>query len=302
MAHIQFGTCEFCFPCWGSAAIVMTRAAGFDGILITDGGGYLQPHPQNNGFVEYERFGLDLQRKDSFPLTDRRVQEDYLEAAETHQVRLQGIYLYLLNHQGFIKYADRTPQGRQCLETIRNAVIAASQMGIPSVTVPAAGMFGVGQHSYALDKLRYAADVGAEYGVQIFAALGTGKDYCEEVLDALKGRVLLDFDTLDPTLRGTGDAPAMIRALGRDHAGRFRVRDMTADGEGFLTQETGTPAPLGRGDGRFGPCAGAIRETGYTGWIFSQTPYYSAALYDGDSYVTAARRDLETLKNTFCGE
>ena len=52
----------------------MAREAGFDGIQITDGGGYLQPHPLNPGFVEYERFGLDLRRKDSFPLTDRTVQ------------------------------------------------------------------------------------------------------------------------------------------------------------------------------------------------------------------------------------
>ena len=79
--------------------------------LITDGGGYLQPHPLNPGFVEYERFGLDLRRKDSFPLTDRTVQTYYLEAAEACQIQLTGIYLYLLGHQGFIKFADRTPQG-----------------------------------------------------------------------------------------------------------------------------------------------------------------------------------------------
>ena len=63
----------------------MAREAGFDGIQITDGGGYLQPHPLNPGFVEYERFGLDLRRKDSFPLTDRTVQTYYLEAAEAYR-------------------------------------------------------------------------------------------------------------------------------------------------------------------------------------------------------------------------
>ena len=69
---MRFGTMEQSFPVWGRFAVEMAGEAGFQGIQITDGGGYLQPHPLNNGFVEYERFGLDLRRKDSFPLTDRR--------------------------------------------------------------------------------------------------------------------------------------------------------------------------------------------------------------------------------------
>ena len=71
MEMFRFGTCEFCFPIWGRFAMEAAHEAGFHGIQITDGGGYLQPHPLNNGFVEYERFGLDLRRKDSYPLLDK---------------------------------------------------------------------------------------------------------------------------------------------------------------------------------------------------------------------------------------
>ena len=78
------------------------------------------------------------------------MQEDYLAAAQASDMEITGMYLYLLNHQGFVKFSDLTPQGEQCRETIHNAVKAAAQMGIPSVTVPAFGMFGVGQHTYAL--------------------------------------------------------------------------------------------------------------------------------------------------------
>ena len=81
MNQFKFGVSEYCFPIWGGLAVQMAKEAGFDGIEITDGGGYLQPHPLNNGYVEYERLGLDLRRQDSFPLTDPYVQEDYLDAA-----------------------------------------------------------------------------------------------------------------------------------------------------------------------------------------------------------------------------
>ena len=53
MKKFKFASCEYCFPVWGSLAVEMAAEAGFDGIEITDGGGYLQPHPDNNGFVEY---------------------------------------------------------------------------------------------------------------------------------------------------------------------------------------------------------------------------------------------------------
>ena len=87
MKKFKFASCEYCFPVWGSLAVEMAAEAGFDGIEITDGGGYLQPHPDNNGFVEYERLGLDLSRQDNFPLTDPFIQDDYMEAAAKHGIK-----------------------------------------------------------------------------------------------------------------------------------------------------------------------------------------------------------------------
>jgi len=278
----------------------MAGEAGFQGIQITDGGGYLQPHPLNNGFVEYERFGLDLRRKDSFPLTDRRVQEDYLEAAEASGVQLTGIYLHLLDHQGFMKFADRTPQGRQCLETIRNAVAAAAQMKIPLVSVPARGLFGAGQHAYALEKLRYAAKLGEDHGVEIAVASDAGLEWQLELLEKLDGRVKLDHGVLEPVLSAHGGVAETVRALGKDRLAQIRLQDLRADGEGFLTKPTGRPALLGEGDGGLGGCAEAVLETGFDGWILSETPYYSAALAeDGEDFLSLAKRDAGTLRRMF---
>lgn len=300
MNRLKFATMESCFPVWGRFAVEMAGEAGFQGLQITDGGGYLQPHPLNNGFVEYERFGLDLRRKDSFPLLDRRVQEDYLEAAEASGIQLTGIFLHLLDHQGFMKFADRTPQGQQCLETIRNAVVAAAQMKIPQVSVPARGLFGAGQHAYALDKLRYAAKAGEEYGVRIAAAMDTGPERQLEVLERLDGKVTLDYGVLDPVLSACGGAVENLRALKKEHIAQIRLQDLRADSEGFLAKAAGCPALLGRGDGGLQDCAEAILETGFEGWILSETPYYSAALAeDGEDFLSLAKRDMGTLKRMF---
>lgn len=299
---MRFGTMEQSFPVWGRFAVEMAGEAGFQGIQITDGGGYLQPHPLNNGFVEYERFGLDLRRKDSFPLTDRRVQEDYLEAAEAAGVRLTGICLYLLDHQGFMKFSDRTPQGQQCLETIQNAVLAAEQMRIPLVTVPCRGLFGVGQYAYALEKLRYAARLGEDHGVRIAAAMDAGLERQLEVLERLDGKVTLDHGVLDPALYAYGRAPEVIRTLGRERLAQVRIRDLKVDEEGLLASSTMRPVQLGQGIG-LSDCAEAVLDTGFDGWILSEMPYYSAVLAEeGGDFLTMVQRDLEALRQLFSGK
>lgn len=295
---IRFAACEQCFPCWGALALKMAHEAGFAGMQITDGGGYLQPHPQNNGFVEYERFGLDLRRKDSFPLTDPFVQNYYREASQQYGVELMGIYLYLLDHQGFVKFSKETPQGQQCLETIRNAAKSAAEMGIPRVTLPMNGMFGIAQHTYAFEKLEYAAQVGAEYGVEMLFTTDGSAEYQKDLMDRLDGRVKVSLNTVSPLLYVTGTGASMIQALGAERLGLLRFQDLTADGEGFVTKETSRQALLGRGAGQTAEAAAAAQAVGYSGWVLSETPYYSPDLFQesGDTYVSLAGRDLETLK------
>ena len=295
---IRFAACEQCFPCWGALALKMAHEAGFAGMQITDGGGYLQPHPQNNGFVEYERFGLDLRRKDSFPLTDPFVQNYYREASQQYGVELMGIYLYLLDHQGFVKFSKETPQGQQCLETIRNAAKSAAEMGIPRVTLPMNGMFGIAQHTYAFEKLEYAAQVGAEYGVEMLFTTDGPAEYQKDLMDRLDGRVKISLNTVSPLLYVTGTGASMIQALGAERLGLLRFQDLMADGEGFVTKETSRQALLGRGAGQTAEAAAAAQAVGYSGWVLSETPYYSLDLFQesGETYVSLAGRDLETLK------
>ena len=301
MKEIKFGACEYNFPIWGSLAMEMAHEAGFDGIEITDGGGYLQPHPMNKGyFIEVERLQPNLIRMDNDPLLDKMVQDDYLNAQAKTGIEITGIYLYFLNCQGFVSSSNESLTGQDALKTIRNAIVAASQMGIPLVSVPTKGMFGTAKNVYALEKLAYAVEVGEAYGVQIANAFDTTLARELEVIKKLDGKLQADFNTIDPAFYAQEPAPEMIRALGKERIRQFKIKDAVADREGFLVKETAGDALLGQGDTDWRDCVTAIREIGFTGWIFSDTPFNSLYLnVDGEDYVSLAARDLTTLKQVF---
>lgn len=301
MDNIKFGACECNFPIWGSLAMEMAKEAGFDGIEITDGGGYLQPHPMNKGlFVEVERLQPNLVRLDNYPLLDPIIQEEYLEARENTGIEITGIYLYFLNCQGFVNCSNDSLLGQDALKTIENAVKAAAQMKIPLVSVPTTGMFGVAKNLYALQKLEFAVKVGRDYGVEIANSSDVPLKRMLEVLDCVQGGLQVDCYSLYPAFFALESAPQMIRALGKDKIRQFKLRDATADREGFIIKETAGDALLGQGDGGFRTCVEAIQEIGFKGWILSDTPYNSLSLRaSGEDYISLAKRDVVTLRTAF---
>lgn len=298
----KFGACEYNFPIWGALALEMAHDAGYDGIEITDGGGYLQPHPMNKGyFVEVERLQPNLIRMDNYPLLDPIVQDEYLQARADTGIEITGIYLYFLNCQGFVSSANDSLTGQDALKTIKNAIIAASQMDIPLVTVPTKGMFGVAKNLYALQKLEYAVQVGEEYGVRIANSFDTSLARELEVIEKLHGKLKADFNTIDPAFYAQEPAADMIRALGKNGIEQVKIKDVIADREGFLVKETAGDALLGQGDSDWKACAAAVREIGFEGWILSDTPFNSLTLnQNGNDYVGLAAGDLKTLKAAFC--
>lgn len=300
MGSFKFAASEYCFPVWGSLAVEMAGKAGFDGIEITDGGGYLQGHPDNNGFVEYERLGLDLRRQDSFPMNDPYVQDYYMNASEKYGVKLMGMFLYMLENQGFIKNSADSVQGRDCMNTLERAIKAAVDMGIPRITVPASGLFGVFQHEYAFQKIAYAVKEAEEKGVRILVVSDDSVVWQKEIIDRTESKAKLAFRTLDPIVSASGNPADMIKMLGKNYIDQIRVKDMKADSSGFVTKETGKNSLIGMGDGNFKEVAKAIKESGYLGWIISETPYYSSDFTEiGGDYKNAMVKDLETLKSVF---
>ena len=262
----------------------------------------MQPHPDNNGFVEYERLGLDLSRQDNFPLTDPFIQDDYMEAAAKHGIKLMGIYLYLLENQGFIKNSDDSKQGQHCRETIKKAVESAAVMGIPQVTLPVRGLFGVFQHEYAFQKIKYAQTIAEENGVRLLIVSDGAARWQKEIVDRTEGKAKLSFNTLDPVVCASGAAPEMIQELGKEYIRQIRARDLKAGPDGFVTRLGGENTTLATGDADFLQSAEAIKKSGISGWVVSETPYYSGQINKvGGDFCEAASRDVKLLKTVFGG-
>ena len=301
MSNYKFGACEWNYPMWGSLALEMAHDQGYDGIEITDGGGYLQPHPMNKGyFVEVERLKPNKMRLDAVPLLHPIIQEDYLDAQAKTGIKITGIYLYFLNDQGFVSADNDSLTGKDCLETIKNAVIAAHQMGIPQVSVPTKGMFGTAKLRNAYEKLKYAVEVGEEYGVKIINSFDTSLERELEVLDMLDGKLKVDLNTLDPEIYNREPVTEIIKAVGAQRIGQVKIKDLVPDREGFLTKATGGDCLIGQGGSAWKDAVGALKEVGYEGWVFTDSPFNSYYLnVNGETYDSLAKRDLETLKEAF---
>ena len=131
MSKIKFGVCEFGFPCWGPSAIRMAYEAGFEGIQLADCGG----------------------TDKSYPLTNKWIQEDYLNASQKYGITLQSIHLYTLVRQGYIRSSLRSQEGKIAMESIKKGIIAASEMNIPTVMIEGMRMYGAAQHQHVYEML-----------------------------------------------------------------------------------------------------------------------------------------------------
>lgn len=278
MSRFKFGVCEFSFPCWGPLAIQMAHEAGFQGMQLADAGG----------------------SQNAYPLNNKRVQSAYLEAAAKYGIELQSIHLYTLVRQGFIRSAPDSPEGRECKESLKKGIIAASEMGIPTVMVEGMRMYGAAQHHHVFEMYRYAVELAQDYGVQIAMETDIRLEDHFRFLDRFDGKLKLCFDTHNPVMYGTGHPPDMIRELGRERIDHFHIKESQPDAEGFVTKETAPIVLLGEGGTFFRESVQTIKDIGYSGWIISETFYTRPNLnVNGEDYVSLAKKDVETLRAAF---
>lgn len=277
MSRFQFAACEWAFPCWGELSIKMAHEAGFGGVQLGDGGGSM------NGY----------------PLRNREVQQYYLNAAATYDIEFPQIHLYTLGHQGYLRSSWDSPEGEICRESIKQGVVAASEMGIPCVVIDAMRMNNPAKRQHVLAMAKYAVEEGEQYGIRI--SVETDLPLMDHItfLEAFDGKLTLCFDTHNPCMYGTGYPPAMIRTLGKERIDHFHVKDNGGNGDGYITVESPL-VPFGTGKTYFRETAQAIKDIDFAGWIVSENMYYHPSMLEGaEDYVAAARRDVEALRKAY---
>lgn len=232
------------------------------------------------------------------PLRDKRVQEYYLAAGEKYGIKFPQIHLYTLGHLCYYRNALDSLEGKLCLEMIENAVIAASEMGIPSVIIDAMKLNNPAKKKHALEVAKFAVKVGAVYGVQIGVEVDFTMEDHIRFLEEAGGGLKLCFDTHNPCMYGTGYPPDMIRTLGKDRIDHFHMKDNAGDAAGMVTYDTPLVS-FGTGVAHFTECAQAIKEIGFEGWIVSENMYYQPGVRKGRTCLEAARADVNALHRAF---
>lgn len=105
----KMAICEWCFPCLGRSALKLASDIGFEGIQLGDLGGASRRFPMNN----------------------REIQEEYLQASEEYGIELETLHLYTLTREGTMLYPFGTVQSDEAKLSIRNGVDACVAMKIP---------------------------------------------------------------------------------------------------------------------------------------------------------------------------
>ena len=178
MKRFQFAACEWAFPCWGDLAVKMAHEAGFTGVQLGDGGGSMQ----------------------GFPLRNKRVQDYYLNIAAKYGMSYPQIHLYTLGHQGYYRNRPESREGRICTESIKQGIIAASEMGVPCVTIDAMRLNDPAKKAYAITATDYAVALGEEYGINIAVETDMTLEDHFTYIDRYGGKLKLCFDTHNPCM------------------------------------------------------------------------------------------------------
>lgn len=277
MARFEFAACEWAFPCWGSVSVKMASEAGFTGVQLGDGGGSMH----------------------NYSLRNKKIQDYYLNAGAKYGISFPQIHLYTLGHQGYYRNYPDSREGQICRESIRQGIIAASEMGVPCVCIDAMRLNDPAKMANALDAAAYAVKLADEYGINIAMETDLTLQGHFDFLDRFGGKLKLCFDTHNPCMYGTGYPPDMIRTLGKERIDHFHIKDNGGNEDGYITVESPL-VPFGTGVTYFREAAQAVKDTGYRGWIVSENMYYHPSMMEGArSYVESAARDVEALKEAY---
>lgn len=276
MPNYKIGVCEFSFPCWGPLAIQMAAKAGYEGMQLADAGGAANAYPLLNDFIR----------------------NAYLETAEQSKLTFQAIHFHSLFHRHLIDHPPESALGTEAREHIAKDVEACCLMRIPVAMITVTNILSAEQYANVCDALRYANELCKDAGIRLTIETDLRPDAFHRLQEDIGQGAKLCFDTMNPMVYGIGVPSALIHQYGIDQIDHFHVKDCAPNSRGFFTKYTTPMRLIGEGESGFSASANVIRESGFQGWIISESFYFDSS-FEGADYLALAKKDVLCLRKNF---
>lgn len=276
VSAIKIGVCEWALPVGGPLGVVLSAEMGFAGLQLADGGGAAM----------------------QYPMSHPRVQAAYLQAAADAGVEFGSMHLRSVFQDKSIDAPDNTEKAQLACKSIQKAILTCKAMGVPAVMATA-----IVREEEALPNvirnLRYGCALARDNGVAFTLETNLDNEGIYRLVEAVGEDLGVCFDTCNPFIYETGLPQVMLRDMLEKDPGRihhYHVKDTRT--EEFLC---GHPAPVIAGTGGSGlaETAAIIRESGYTGWVYSEAYYFARPINQGGDFMQIAAEDCAAIKRIF---
>jgi len=267
----KLGIVEWALPIMGPASIQYAAELGLHGVELE--------------FGDFEK---------GFPLSNKRIQQSYLEFGEKYGVEFPSLALNAFALNGLSNPAA-SGKGLAAVEAIKRGLETAAAMRIGVVQLPS---FDDGRieseqdFKNTVEKLRLACALAEPYGITVAS---------ENILSAMETQRIVDevnhanfkimYDTQNYYLNKGYDQAELLRKI-HPHVVQVHIKD------GY--NKTISSALIGDGENGFGETARVIVETGCTEWLLLENYYHIRPLSDlHPDPFELLRKDIEKARAFF---
>lgn len=269
-----FGICEWCLPETGVEAIYHAARLGFDGVQLTECGGW----------------------EAGFPLLQPARQSAYRRARDETGIIFQALHLWSLCRLACMIHPVDSPAGAVGQQSIRKAIEACVALEIPVLMLTSGFLCQIKNETDFLQftqHVKLACEAADAHGVRIVVESALDQaDICR-MRQMVGASLKICYDTFNPVRFHMASPVQDIEALGTEAIDHFHLKDGPENMIGCSL--------LGEGVGRFDAVAAAIQNTGYSGWFITENYYAQSPLNRQGRFDEVAARDLATMRRTFGG-
>ncbi len=271
MATFKLGICEWAHPLPGPAGIKIAAEFGIQGIELD--------------FGDYEK---------GFPLSNRRIQEQYLEQGAKYDVEFPSIALNALCTHGMSQPVESV-HGMIAMDCLRKGIEAAALMKIPLLQLPSFENGAISTEAElrnTCEKLRFACQLAGEKGLTISSENNLTAEETDRMMTEVAAENFgIFYDTQNYFLNRGYSQPDILRRI-HQHVIQLHIKDGY---NGHLSSSL-----LGQGESRFLETAQIIIDTHCSEWLILENYYNVKPLSElnSDPFELLAR-DIAIAKKIF---